>query len=244
MTLQDHLKPSLLKNPLIVALDLDDDKKVLQLCDDLQDIAGGFKVGPRLCLRYGKPLLQRIAQVAPLFIDNKYFDIPNTMESAVLSSFEAGASLVTVHLLAGQPALRRLAELEQQLNRVRPFKILGVSILTSWSEEDYPTPFTPEPVSKHVRELIKMGEQAGLTGFVCSGEELSLAGDSQKYFIVPGVRLPGDDVQDQKRTLTPKLAIERGASGLVVGRPIVEAKDPRQAALDYSMAWVESSFKA
>ena len=61
---------------------------------------------------------------------------------------------------------------------------------------------------------------------------------------IPGVRLPGDDVQDQKRTLTPKLAIERGASGLVVGRPIVEAKDPRQAALDYSMAWVESSFKA
>ncbi len=233
-----------LLNPLIVALDLDDEKKILQLCEDLQGIAGGFKVGPRLCLRYGKTLLTRIASYGPLFIDNKYFDIPNTMESAVLSSFEAGATLVTVHLLAGEVALRRLAEIESQLSKVRPFKILGVSVLTSWTEEDFPPSFVKEPVAKHVRQLIKSGEEAGLSGFVCSGEELAVVGKTKKFFVIPGVRLAGDSVQDQKRTLTPALAIERGASGIVVGRPIIAAEDPREAALDYSMAWVESRFKA
>ncbi len=232
-------KTGLLNNPLIVALDVDDDRTALSLCDELSDVAGGFKVGPRLGLRYGADFLREIAKRGPLFVDHKFFDIPNTMETSVRAAFDAGASLVTVHLLAGEVALKRMVALEAELASIRPFKILGVSILTSWQDSDVPSNFKEQPVSRHVHDLLKLGEQCGLSGFVCSGEELVVATKNDYFFVVPGVRLDRDKVHDQKRTLSPQAAIQKGASGIVVGRPIVEASQPKLAALDYAVAWIE-----
>jgi hypothetical protein len=117
-----------MRNPIIAALDVDSRDQALKLADDLADVVGGFKVGPRLCLRYGQDLVKEVAARAPVFVDNKHFDIPSTMEAAVRASFEAGASLVTVHALSGREALTKMATLEKELSQKRPFKILAVTI--------------------------------------------------------------------------------------------------------------------
>lgn len=218
------------KNPLCIALDVDSDEVALRLALDLKDFAGGYKLGPRLIYRYGQSLVQKISQYAPVFVDCKFFDIPSTMEAAVRATFEAGASVCTVHALAGAEALRSLAHLEKELNQRRPFRILAVTILTSWTEQSIPTNFKKQTVATHVRELAELVRDAGLHSIVCSPEEITLLKDLGLFLLTPGIRLPSDSAGDQKRILGPKEAIDKGSSALVVGRPIIEAKDPILAA--------------
>ena len=234
--LTERFKP--LFNPLIVALDVDSDTQALHLAEELQEFAGAFKIGPRLALRYGQSFCQKIAAYAPLFLDCKFFDIPSTMEAAVQASFYSGASLVTVHALSGAEALSRLAVLEKKLNEQRPFRILCVTILTSWDGKSFPVNFKIQSVAQHVQELASLVKSAGLTGLVCSAEELDLLSNQGLYLVTPGIRLDTDDKNEQKRTRSPYEALKAGASGLVVGRPIVLAKDPRAAAMEIALSMV------
>ncbi len=231
--------PSPMKTPLIIALDVDTLESAFSLANDLAEVAGGFKVGPRLCLRYGTDFIQELARFAPVFMDNKHFDIPSTMEAAVRASFEAGASLVTVHALAGKEALSLMGKIEYELNKIRPFRILAVTILTSWDEKSLFPSLKPQPIGTHVRDLAQLVNDCGVSGLVCSAHELSLLEDIKLYKVTPGIRFATEEVQDQKRVMGPKEALQAGASALVVGRPIVEAQDPRAAALDYSLAVYE-----
>ena len=96
-----------MKNPIILALDVDTRDKALRIVDEVCDVVGGVKLGPRLCLRYGIDFVREVAQRSPVFLDNKHFDIPSTMEAAVRASFEAGACLVTVHALSGLEVLKK-----------------------------------------------------------------------------------------------------------------------------------------
>ncbi|MGE0529168.1 MAG: orotidine 5'-phosphate decarboxylase / HUMPS family protein, partial [Bdellovibrionales bacterium] len=128
-----------LKNPVFVALDVDSPERALALAGQTRAFVGGFKVGPRLCIRYGEPLLKSLSRHGALFIDNKYFDIPSTMEAAVRASFDMGASFCTVHALSGSEALSRMAKVEEELCRIRPFRILAVTILTSFRQETLPS---------------------------------------------------------------------------------------------------------
>lgn len=226
-------------NPLCVALDVDDAEKALRLVDELKDFVGGFKVGPRLVYRYGADFVKKISTQAPVFVDCKFFDIPSTMEAAVQAAFEAGASLVTVHALAGFEALSRLAKLEAKLNQDRPFRILSVTILTSWSQGSLPPSLKEQDISQHVLELAGLVEQAGLKGLVCSAEELPLLKDKGLYKVTPGIRFTLDDRGDQKRVMSPADAMKGGSSLLVVGRPILESKSPREAASDFLTAIYE-----
>ena len=102
-----NLRAHPMKNPVILALDVDSRDQALQIADEVGEIVGGIKLGPRLCLRYGADFVREIAERAPVFIDNKHFDIPSTMEAAIRASFEAGATLATVHALSGLEALTR-----------------------------------------------------------------------------------------------------------------------------------------
>ncbi len=222
----------LLRNPLILALDVDSDNEALKIVQELNDIVGGFKIGPRLCLRYGQDLIKKISQLAPVFLDNKHFDIPSTMLAAVQASFDAGATLVTVHALSGFEALSQVAALEKELNKIRPFKVLCVSILTSWDQKSLPTNLKEISILEHVLQLSQMVKTAGLSGLVCSPHELEHLNVKDFYAVTPGIRLLTDNHQDQKRTLSPREAIKKGASALVVGRPILESADRRQAAQD------------
>jgi len=228
-----------LKNPIIAALDVDEAGRALALADELGEIVGGFKVGPRLVLREGASLIQKLAARGRVFVDMKHFDIPSTMTSAIQASFDAGATLVTVHALSGLEALRQCAELEQKLNQIRPFKILAVTVLTSWDQNSLPENLKTQPIANHVRMLAELTQSAGLSGLVCSGHELGSLQDLNLFKVVPGIRMDLEGHQDQKRVMDPKTALKRGAQALVIGRPILEAQSPRETALDYVLTCLE-----
>ncbi len=221
-----------LRNNLIVALDVDSADECFRLAHLLSAHAGAFKVGPRLCMRYGADLVTKLSHLAPVFVDNKYLDIPTTVDAAVQATFEAGATLATVHAWNGKETLEKLAQTESVLNEKRPFKILAVTILTSFSQETLPPGFETKSIEKSVEQLANLTLSAGLTGLVCSPHEVAnlRAQHAKAFLVTPGVRLPGDDKGDQKRIETPEEAFRKGASALVVGRPITTAKDPVEAA--------------
>jgi orotidine-5'-phosphate decarboxylase len=210
------------KNSLCVALDLNDQNEVIQIAQKLKGIAGGYKLGPRLIHRYGTQLVQEVSQIAPVFVDCKFFDITSTMVAAIEATFESGASVCTVHALSGAETLKELAKLEADLNKKRPFKILCVSILTSWNQQNLPTNFKPLKISEHVLELAKMVKDSGLNSLVCSPEEIELVKPLGLFLVTPGIRLPTDEMGDQKRIMTPQQAYEKGSNVLVVGRPILQ----------------------
>jgi orotidine-5'-phosphate decarboxylase len=234
-----NLRSSPMRNPIILALDVDTRDQALKIADDLAGIVGGFKLGPRLCLRYGMDFVKEVAQRGPIFLDNKHFDIPSTMEAAIRASFEAGASLVTIHALSGMEAMKRLAVVEKELNAIRPFKILAVTILTSWDEKSVPQNMKAQPISQHVVDLATLVQDSGLTGIVCSPHELDLLQNRGLYLVTPGIRFSMQDSGDQKRIMGPKEAMLGGASSLVVGRPILEAKNIKETATDFVMAVYE-----
>jgi orotidine-5'-phosphate decarboxylase len=263
-------------NPLCVALDVDTAEQAMQIVhllnpqkiqstfsNAIQDanpntilnsnLAGGFKLGPRLLLKYGQSFIQEVAQYAPVFVDCKFFDITSTTVAAVRSSFEAGASVVTVHALNGKECLQALAKLEKELNQIRPFKILCVTILTSWSQGSFAFPastadktsrvltstIVATAISDQVVDLARLVIESGLSGMVSSAEELKSLTQLQSltqsplFFLTPGIRLPEDDTQDQARVMGPQQAIQAGSSCLVVGRPILQAQDPRGKAQQF-----------
>ncbi len=224
-----------LTNPIFVALDVDDDQSAMNLIKQCRAFVGGFKVGPRLALRYGEPFLKEVARHGNMFIDNKYFDIPTTMEAAVRASFEVGASFCTVHAQAGPEALTMLAGLEESLCQTRPFRILAVTVLTSFKQETLPAMVRHIPIAEQTRTLAQMAMDCGLSGIVCSPDEVeSLRGQfPNAYLVTPGVRLSHEDRGDQKRVSDPTTALKRGASALVVGRPIYDALEPALAAKAY-----------
>jgi len=193
---------------------------------------GGFKVGPRLALRFGADLITELAQFGPVFLDNKYFDIPSTTEAAVRASFDIGASLVTVHASIGEETLKRLAQLEGELSQQRPFQILAVTVLTSFSQSTLPELYRHTPISEQVLSLARLSQASGIRGLVCSALELPEIRSQfpKSYVVVPGIRLEGDSAGDQKRVIGPKQALSQGASALVIGRPVLESKDPRATA--------------
>lgn len=224
-----------MSNPIFVAVDVDDDRAAMDLIKACRAFVGGFKIGPRLALRYGEPFLKEVARHGNMFVDNKYFDIPNTMMSAVRASFDVGASFCTVHAQAGAEALKMLAELEEDLCQTRPFRILAVTVLTSFKAETLPSIVRHIPIAEQTRALAQLAIESGLTGLVCSPEEVeSLRQQFPSAFLVtPGVRLSHEDHGDQKRVSDPMTALKRGASALVVGRPIYDATEPALAAKAY-----------
>ncbi|MBC87184.1 MAG: orotidine-5'-phosphate decarboxylase [Bdellovibrionaceae bacterium] len=221
-----------MENPIFLALDVDTRERALELADQCGEFVGGFKIGPRLNLKYGHALTEELSQIRPVFVDNKFYDIPNTMAASVQAVFDAGASFCTIHAQAGPEALSRLAELEKELCQNRPFKILAVTVLTSFNSDTLPSTQIKASIPEQVELLAKDVLESGLKGLVCSGEEARRVRElsDELVIVTPGIRPKGSDSNDQKRVLTPKEALEQGSSYLVVGRPILAADSPRQAA--------------
>jgi orotidine-5'-phosphate decarboxylase len=247
-----------LKNPVIAALDVDSAEECLRLANLLAGRVGAFKIGPRLCMRYGAHLVEELAKAAPVFVDNKYLDIPSTMVAAIRATFESGATLATVHAWSGPEALALLAQTEVELNKIRPFKILAVTVLTSFDDQTLLVELktnrsagrhakqppggqatqpsaaqadpgsAPQTIASQVLALAKVSLQAGLSGLVCSSQEVAHLRQlsAQAFLVVPGIRLPTDAAGDQKRIKTPGEARRLGASALVIGRPLYAAADP------------------
>lgn len=225
---------------LIVALDVETFEQARVLIDELADTVDIFKIGSQLFTSHG-PFVTRYVQAKgkKVFLDLKFHDIPNTVASAVKSAVGlsvppnkdpkfAPLFMLTVHTQGGlemlQAAAKAAKDQAAHLGVARPL-IVGVTVLTSDKKE--------AGLEQKVLERARLAQSAGLDGVVASVEEAALVRQNLgKDFIIvtPGIRPAGSDVGDQKRVATPAVAIQSGSNYLVVGRPIVQAAAPRQAA--------------
>jgi orotidine-5'-phosphate decarboxylase len=222
-----------MQNPIIVALDVNEPKKAQELFKKLNGHVGGFKVGPRLSMRCDPSFLRDLSQTGTLFFDHKFFDIPSTTAASVELAYELGAHWVTVHALNGKETLSGLSKLEKQIQKSLPsFKVVVVTVLTSFTEETLPPIWKNRTVMDSVLSLAQLAQECGLNSIVSSPFECSaLMKHSKDFFIItPGIRSDDYSKGDQKRTMSASQAIKMGASALVVGRPIIESSDPVAAA--------------
>jgi orotidine-5'-phosphate decarboxylase len=224
---------------LLVALDVDSEARALELATSLRDLAAGFKVGSRLFTAVGPDLVRRLsASGAPVFLDLKFHDIPNTVAQAVDAAVSTGVWMLNVHASGGvammQAAGRAAADAAAQAGRPRPL-VIAVTVLTSMDEPTLASIGVQRPVLEQVVTLARMTQDAGLDGVVASPQEtaaIRAACGPEFAIVTPGIRgaSAGTTKNDQSRTMGPAEAIKAGASFIVVGRPIIAAADPRAAA--------------
>lgn len=217
---------------LIVALDAPNLSDALHLVDRLEETCMWFKVGLELFTAAGPTVVDTLTSRGfRVFLDLKFHDIPNTVAGAVRSAARLGARLLTLHA-AGGPAMLAAAR-EAALSQPNPPQLLAVTVLTSMDAAQLNAIGVDGTPAQQVERLARMGMQAGLRGFVCSPEEVStlrgLTGP-EGILVIPGIRPAGAAPGDQKRIATPADALSRGASYLVVGRPITQAPNPAEAA--------------
>lgn len=198
----------------------------------VKDEVGVIKVGLELFTKEG-PSAVRLGEELGLdvFLDLKLHDIPETVERAVASVAKLGAKYLTVHASGGEAMLARAVE--RAAKDGDDLTILAVTWLTSLDANDLAAQAIPGTTAEHALRLAKLAWKAGVRGFVCSAAEVATLRNElgpEAILVTPGIRPAGASVGDQKRTATPRGAIENGASLLVVGRPIRDAADPRAAA--------------
>ena len=213
---------------VFLALDVQDKNKAFELAEMWCPYVAGLKVGPRLGFQLSKQEWKTLSKSSELFIDYKFFDIPSTVLSSVQRSFESGASFCTVHAMNGLQCLKALSKLETELNYTRPFKILCVTLLTSFDQETNSLPLVSESsTGKIVSKLSDVVLGSGLKGLVCSAHEIeALKAKNQNAFLVtPGIRFTDDSLDDQKRVLSPSEAWSKGSDYLVMGRSLIRASE-------------------
>ncbi len=215
---------------LIFALDVPSRKEAEALADELADDVGVFKVGLELFVAEGPSLVRALTKRRPVFLDLKLHDIPETVDRAVARAVDLEVAFLTVHASGGSEMLERAAK------RVEGTKtqILAVTVLTSSDAAMLASIGVSGTVSDHVLRLAKLASTRRITGFVASPHEVALlrgALPRETVLVIPGIRPSGTLANDdQKRAATPTTAIRDGASYLVVGRPIRDAKNRKEAA--------------
>jgi orotidine-5'-phosphate decarboxylase len=226
-----------MSNPIIVALDVPNVDKALALAEQVAPAVGAFKIGSELFTSAGPDIVRRIrATGAAVFLDLKFHDIPNTVAKTVAAATRLDVQMLTIHT-GGGPAMMRAAESSAQetakaLGRPAPL-VLGVTVLTSMDGDELNAVGLPPNPGKQVERLAALAASSGLRGLVCSPLELAALRQSlpaSMQLVTPGIRGPGDDAGDQKRTLSAAEAMSAGASWMVIGRPIYAAENPRAAA--------------
>ncbi len=209
-------------DPLIVALDVSELERALELAAVLAPEVGMLKVGFELFWAHGPEAVRRVGDLAPVFVDAKLHDIPNTVERASANITRLGVAMFNVHALGGEAMMRaavRGAERAcEQTGGPMP-RVIAVTVLSSMSGEDLASPAS----------LAYEAREAGLHGVVVSGDDVAdvrAACGEDFVLVVPGIRPAGSNGDDQVRVLTPIAAVEKGADYIVVGRPITGAADP------------------
>lgn len=216
------------KDRLIVSLDLPGLEPAEAMIKRLGDSVTFYKIGYQLVYRGGLPLATRLRDAGKkVFIDVKLHDIGNTVKSGVESLSSLGATFVTVH---AYPQTMQSA-VEGRGNS--GLGILAVTVLTSYNQTDMEAAGYKHGIADLVAIRARQAREIGVDGIVCSPEEVAAVRDivgGQMALVTPGIRPAGSAVGDQKRIMTPSRAIKAGSDYLVVGRPIMEAADPKAAA--------------
>jgi len=224
-------------NPIIAALDVPTAEAALELAKKIAPVVGAFKIGSELFTSAGPDIVRQIrATGAAVFLDLKFHDIPNTVAKAVASAVRLDVQMLTVHASGGLEMMQAAEESAQktasQSGRNAPL-VLGVTVLTNLTSQSLGEIGIDQNVARQVRRLAKMAVTAGLRGLVCSPLEVAELRQTlppETQLVTPGIRIETQAGDDQKRTLTPREAIDAGANWLVIGRPIYAAKNPREAA--------------
>jgi len=224
------------KDKIIFALDVEHFREAQHWVNLLKDRIGIFKVGKQLFTHAGPKVIDMIRQKGQkAFLDLKFHDIPNTVAKAGEEATKLNVTMFNLHALGGFEMMKKTVEasraVAKSLSIPKPL-ILAVTILTSMDEGMLKEVGIQGPLVEEVGRLALLSMKAGMDGVVASSQEIGIIRErcGENFLIVtPGIRLPSDKKDDQKRTLTPKEATMAGANYLVVGRPIKEAKEPIDA---------------
>jgi orotidine-5'-phosphate decarboxylase len=215
-------------SPLFVALDTPDFDRAMTLAKRVRHHVGGIKLGLEFFAAHGRTGVHAMAEVGlPIFLDLKFHDIPNTVAKAIQALGDLEPAVLTIHAAGGR------AMLEDAKAAASPrTKVVAVTLLTSLDASDLAATGVTGTTHDQVTRLTQLAYEAGIDGIVCSGEEVAAAKKlwPRGFFVVPGIRPAGSTTGDQKRIVTPRAALDAGASILVVGRPITQAADPDEAA--------------
>jgi orotidine-5'-phosphate decarboxylase len=214
---------------LIVALDVPSVSDAAKIVGELGDAVSYYKIGYQLAFAGGLGFAEELVRAGKsVFLDMKLLDIDNTIEKAVENIARTGVSMLTIH---AYPKAMRAAV---SAAKGSPLCLLGVTVLTSMGHADLlDAGYQWDPHSLVLRRAAQ-AQDADMGGIVCSAEEASAVRKiigPDMALVTPGIRPVGADLGDQKRVMTPGLAIKAGASHLVVGRPITSAPDRKAAAL-------------
>ena len=217
-----------MRSPIFVALDTPDLERAKAIAARVRNHVGGIKLGLEFFCANGRHGVREMAELdLPIFLDLKLHDIPNTVGKAIQALRPLEPAVLTVHAAGGRAMME-----DAKAAAPSGTKVVAVTALTSLDGSDLGSiGLDPDP-HVLVQRLTALAREAGLDGVVCSGNEVAAAKKSWPggFFVVPGVRPADSHAGDQKRVMTPRKALDAGASILVVGRPITQAEDPDQAA--------------
>jgi orotidine-5'-phosphate decarboxylase len=214
--------------PVFVALDTPDLEKAKAIASRVKTHVGGLKLGLEFFVHNGPAGVQEIAHLGlPIFLDLKLHDIPNTVAKAIQALRPLEPFILTVHAAGGRAMME-----DAKAAAPSGTKVVGVTVLTSLDDEDLGSIGVAGGPDAQVVRLALLARDAGLDGVVCSGAEIAIVRKAwpDAFIVVPGVRPADAATGDQKRVVTPRQALDAGASILVVGRPITQAEDPDAAA--------------
>lgn len=217
-----------MSGPIYVALDTPDLERAKTIAAKVRNHVGGIKLGLEFFAANGRSGVKEMAHFdLPIFLDLKLHDIPNTVAKAVQALRDLEPAVLTVHAAGGRAMLE-----DAKAAAPSGTKVVAVTVLTSLDESDLTSIGTVGDPHAQVERLTALAREAGLDGVVCSGAEVKAAKRLWPggFFVVPGVRPASSGGDDQKRVVTPRQALNDGASILVIGRPITAAEDPDQAA--------------
>ena len=213
---------------IIVALDLDNINKALKLVKDLKEEVYAFKIGHEFFYNFGINGYLKIYNICPkIFLDLKLHDIPNTVQKGLKAILKLNPIFTTIHISGGDE-MQKISALKNN----KKTNILGVTVLTSLDEKQTLKYYKEKKVNILVKKFANYAKKNNLSGLVCSPLEISIVRKEvgkKMILVVPGIRpnlKSSSKKDDQKRTLTPKEAIKLGADFLVIGRPIIESKNP------------------
>jgi orotidine-5'-phosphate decarboxylase len=219
-------------NPIFVALDTPSLDAATALAAHVAPYVGGLKLGLEFVSANGPEGVRTMVKSGlPVFLDVKLHDIPNTVAGAMKALAPLGASLINVHASGGGAMMRAAVEAASSVHP-KPM-LLAVTVLTSLDAADLAAMGVSGTPLEQVVRLARLTKESGVDGVVCSPQEIAAvraAGGPNFLIVTPGVRPAGGSLDDQRRVMTPKQALEAGADLLVIGRPITSAADPAEAA--------------
>lgn len=217
-----------MSSPIYIAIDTPDLEKAKDLAGSVKYHVGGLKLGLEFfCANGHHGVLEMMKFGLPIFLDLKLHDIPNTVAKAIQALHLLEPAILTVHAAGGRAMLED-AKAAANSNT----KVVAVTVLTSLDSSDLNDVGVMDAPHGQVERLTNLAREAGLDGIVCSGQEVAAARKlwPDGYLVVPGVRPSNGRMGDQKRSVTPRQALDHGASILVIGRPITQAAYPDLAA--------------